>query len=179
MNVNIIVLGSGRHGKDTFAEMLCAASNGQLTFTSSSKVACDLFIFRHIKDKYGYQTEEQCFDDRENRREDWADLITAYNTPNKIRLASYIFSLHNIYVGMRRKDEFNACINCNMINYIFWVDASERCAAESKASMDITYDKDIMAWIDNNKTKAELSIQANTAWECIRAHGKLNSLIFR
>ncbi len=64
--IKLLVLGHKRHGKDTFAELL--AEEFKYTFESSSQAAADIFLYDELKDKYSYETPEECFEDRMNHR---------------------------------------------------------------------------------------------------------------
>ena len=49
----LLVIGHGRHGKDTVCEILRDKYN--YTFESSSKFCSKLFIYDNLKDKYNYK----------------------------------------------------------------------------------------------------------------------------
>ena len=120
-----------------------------LKFISSSQAAADIFIYDKLKNKYGYKTSEECFEDRVNHRAEWYDLICEYNKEDKTKLAKGILELANCYVGMRDRNEIDECIKQGLFDLIVWVDASERLPEEDKDSFNI--DKscaDII--IDNN-----------------------------
>jgi len=68
----LLIIGHARHGKDTLAELL--RDTFELKFVSSSQAASDIFIFDELKDKYGYTTPEECFEDRVNHRAEWYDM---------------------------------------------------------------------------------------------------------
>jgi len=145
----LLILGSARHGKDTFAEIL----NEQfgLKFKSSSQAAADIFLYDALKDKYGYTTPEQCFEDRVNHRAEWKQMICDYNKDDRAKLAKEILKTSNAYVGMRDKEEINECMRQGLFDLIIWVDATGRLPEEPASSFDI--DKscaDII--IENNET---------------------------
>ena len=60
----LLIIGHGRHGKDTVSEILC--NDFKLSFISSSMFACKKFIYDELKDKYEYKSFEECYDDRHN-----------------------------------------------------------------------------------------------------------------
>ena len=145
----LLILGSARHGKDTFAEIL----NEQfgLKFKSSSQAAADIFLYDALKDKYGYTTSEQCFEDRVNHRAEWKQMICDYNKDDRAKLAKEILRTSDCYVGMRDKEEINECMRQGLFDLIIWVDATGRLPEEPASSFDI--DKscaDII--IENNET---------------------------
>lgn len=147
MGPKISILGEARHGKDTMAEIL--EDRFRFKAKSSSTIAAEVFIFDALKDKYGYSTFEECFEDRVNHRAEWYDMITDYNTPNKGRLASKILENNDAYTGMRDYSEVEET------SYLFdlkvWVDASERKGKEDSSSITATKEQaDII--ITNNGT---------------------------
>lgn len=147
-----LVLGSARWGKDTFAEILEEVFG--LKFKSSSQAAADIFIYDALKNKYGYKTPEECFEDRVNHRAEWKTMICEYNTPDKAKLAKCILDRSDCYVGMRDKEEINECLKQGLFEIIIWVDASERLPLEDSSSFNIDKsDADFI--VDNNGTLEE------------------------
>jgi len=154
---NLLIIGSGRHGKDSLAELLNEYIG--LTFKSSSQAAADIFIYDELKGKYGYTTPEQCFEDRMNHRAEWYDLICDYNKDDKAKLAKEILKTSDCYVGMRDREEIDESVRQGLFDLIIWVDASERLPEEDKSSFNI--DKsyaDIV--VDNNGTLEEFKRKA-------------------
>jgi hypothetical protein len=133
----LLIIGHARHGKDTLAEKI--RDRMDLAFTSSS-----LFVGQEcIWPTWGrdrYHTFEEMFADRVNHRKTWADLISAYNTPDKTRTARTMLERgYDMYVGMRRRDEFNACRKARLFDRVIWIDARQRKPLESKDSMELKY----------------------------------------
>lgn len=135
MKTKLLIIGNARHGKDTFAELLNELFG--LKFISSSQAAADIFIYDTLKEKYGYKTSVECFEDRVNHRAEWYDMICEYNKDDKARLAKGILELADCYVGMRDRGEISECINQGLFDLIIWVDASERLPLESADSFNI------------------------------------------
>lgn len=149
----ILVIGNMKHGKDTFAEIL--RDEFGLKFISSSQAAVDIFIYQELKEKYGYKTPEECYEDRVNHRAEWYNMICDYNKDDKARLAKAILEVSDCYVGMRDREEIEECLRQNLFDLVVWVDASERLPLEPVDSFNI--DKscaDII--IDNNGTVNDL-----------------------
>lgn len=143
----LLIIGNARHGKDSMAEIL--QQEFGLKFKSSSQAAADIFLYDRLKDKYGYQTPEECFEDRMNHRQEWYEAICDYNKDDRARLAKDILSITDCYVGMRDRDEIVECIKQGLFDIIVWVDASGRLPLEDSNSFNI--DKscaDVI--IDNN-----------------------------
>jgi hypothetical protein len=114
-NMKLLVIGHGRHGKDTVSEIL--NEKYDLSFESSSRFCSKLFIFNELKDKFGYETEEQCYADRHSHRELWYNMICEYNQNDPSRLGREIFKEHDIYCGLRNKREFHAIKNNNAVDF--------------------------------------------------------------
>lgn len=150
----LAILGHARHGKDTCAELL--RDNFNFKFLSSSQAAADIFIYDALKEKYGYTTPLECFEDRMNHRAEWYNMICEYNKENRTKLASHVLEITDCYVGMRDKSELTACVNADLFDVVIWVDASDRLPAESLDSCNI--DKTCADFIiENNGTLEEFT----------------------
>lgn len=155
---SLLILGAARWGKDTLAELL--RDNFGLKFLSSSQACADIFIYDELKLKYGYNTPEECFEDRVNHRQEWHEMICDYNNNDRARLAKEILSTTDCYVGMRDRKEIEECIRQELFDIVIWVDASDRLPLEGKESFNI--DKscaDII--IENNGTYKEFVNKVN------------------
>ena len=170
---HIYIVGHGQHGKDTVAETL--RDNFGFTFTASSWFMAEKVVFPALKDKYGYETAEQCFNDRRNHRAEWFDLIDKAN-PNGTELSEAIFKHNDIYVGIRNKRELDAVkADSRFDPLIIWVDASDRLGPEPSDSMGITInDADYV--VDNNGTVEDLVDNISTlAYQLISLGGILKA----
>ena len=119
----LLIIGNMRHGKDTLAELLNEEFG--YTFESSSQSAANIFLYDELKDKYGYKTPEECFEDRVNHRQEWYEAICEYNKDDKARLAKGILERSDCYVGMRDRDEIEECLKQGIFDLVIWVDASD------------------------------------------------------
>lgn len=154
----LLIIGHGRHGKDTVCEILLEKYGFE--FKSSSKFCSEKFIFEKLKSKYGYSNEDECYNDRHNHREEWYDEICAYNLEDPAKLGREIFQEHDIYCGLRNKKEFHAMKNTGVFDYAIWVDRSDYLPLESRESMTLdVWMSDFV--IDNNGTLEDL--KSNTA----------------
>jgi hypothetical protein len=149
----LLVLGYGRHGKDTVAEIL-ARKHGY-RFTSSSEFVAKEIIW----DQWGwlrYPDFDAMFADRVNHREAWMRMIADFNTPDKTRTARTMLERgFDMYVGMRRMDEFVA--SSHLFDYIVWVDRAG--FPPETGSMDITPELAQPDFtIDNNGTLEDLEM---------------------
>ena len=149
----LLIIGNARHGKDTVCDILREEFN--YSFRSSSDFCAEKFIYAALKDKYGYTTYAQCFEDRHNHRAEWYDMIHAYCKDDFARLGREIFAENDIYCGLRNKSEFHAMKNTGVFDYAIWVDRSDHLPPEPKDSMSL---EQWMAdyTIDNNTTLEEL-----------------------
>ena len=156
--LKLLVIGHGRHGKDTVCEIL--RDKYDYSFESSSQFCSKLFIYDMLKDKYGYANEEQCYADRHNHRAEWYDAICDYNVPDAARLGREIFKAHDIYCGLRNRREFFAMQNTGVFDYAIWVDRSIWLPLESRDSMSL---EQWMAdyTIDNNGTLKDLEFNVD------------------
>jgi len=131
----LLVVGHGRHGKDTVCEIL--KTEHGFNFDSSSAFCARKFIYDELKDKYGYSSYEQCYIDRHNHRSEWYDMIHNYCKDDHARLGREIFSEYDIYCGLRNKAEFHAMRNAGVFDYCIWVDRSSHLPLEAASSMNL------------------------------------------
>jgi hypothetical protein len=149
---SLLIIGNKRHGKDSLAEIL--SDKFDLKFKSSSQACADIFIYDKLKLKYGYNTPEECFEDRVNHRQEWYEMICDYNKGDKSRLAREVLKTTDCYVGMRDRTEIEECLKNKLFDLVIWVDASDRLPLEDKESFNI--DKSCAHIIlDNNGTYNE------------------------
>ena len=150
---NVIIFGHRQHGKDTACEYLEAKYG--VSFASSSLFACQLFLFEQMrKEGHSYETIEECFADRVNHRKYWYEAIRDYNTPDKTRLGTKLFSKNDVYCGIRDLEEFRALKAAGMVRLAIFIDASGRLEKEDPESMKMDIeDADIV--ITNNSTLEE------------------------
>lgn len=156
MKGKLFVVGWGRHGKDQFAEYM-REFYPHISFVSSSLFVAEQAVFPHLKERYGYENVEQAYDDRHNHRAEWKQLISEYNKDDKAKMARELFEKHDIYVGIRCREELEAARELS--DLVIWVDRSKYVPPEGEESMTITKDMaDII--VDNNGSLAELRERA-------------------
>lgn len=151
--MKLMIMGHGDHGKDRVAEMVCDELG--LSYLGSSWAACEAYIFNSLKFPLGYRTPEECYEDRRNWRTLWGKLMAAYNSLDRARLGRYIYDRADIYVGVRRAEEFQAIKEARLFDIAVWVDASARKPPEPAASCTVTADLADYV-LDNNGTLADL-----------------------
>lgn len=169
----LLVVGHGRHGKDTVCELL---EQYGYTFQSSSKFCSELFIYNDLKHQYGYDDEEACYADRHNHRTEWYNMIHNYCKDDLARLGRNLFAEHDIYCGLRNKREFFAMQNEEIFDYAIWVDRTDHLPAEDPNSMSIEQ------WmcdytIDNNGSLERLKSNVSTLIRTIFKNQEPNRLV--
>jgi adenylate kinase family enzyme len=162
MKLKLMILGPARHGKDTVAEILSEAYG--LKFISSSFAAAEKVMvpyFSSIGIKYA--NLDECYADRVNHRQEWYEEIIRYNTPDHARLAREIYSVAEIYVGIRSAKELDAIRAEHLFDYSIWVDRSKHVPPEPSTSISVT--KEMANYvIDNNGTLEQLKVNARSLY---------------
>ena len=161
--MKILLIGHARHGKDTVSEMLVYLMG--LTFRSSSDFVNERAVFPVLAPKYGYQTLDECYQDRVNHRKEWYELLREYNGDDPARLGRELFEEYDIYCGLRHREEFQAMKDESLFDVCIWIDAGKRLPPESLESMTLTKeDADIV--VDNNGSLEDLRCQMLTICSC-------------
>ena len=141
--VRLLIIGHGRHGKDSVGDIL--RDHYGLRSISSSEFAAQKAVFPLVSDLY--PDWRAAYEDRAAQRDLWFHAIRAYNLRPGPMLAEQILEDHDIYTGMRSRDEFER--SRAMFDLVVWVDASRRLPPEPGGSMELrASDAD---WVvDNN-----------------------------
>ncbi len=157
--MKLLIIGNGRHGKDTVAEIMKEQYN--LPFLSSSLFAAENIIYPVLKSRYN--SIQECFEDRIHHRKEWYDLICDFNSEDPAKLARCILEQYDMYVGMRSSRELQSVRTLGLVDFIIWVDASQRLPLEDVASCTVlSTDADFI--IDNNGTMEQLYTNISTLW---------------
>lgn len=164
----LLIIGHARHGKDTVAQMI--QDNWGLAFISSSLFVGEEIIWP-LWGKERYPTFDAMFEDRVNYRSTWFDLIAAYNTPDQTKTATTMVARgYDLYVGMRRRAELQACARAGIFDKIIWVEASKRHEPEQLNSMELNRHMADRV-IDNNGTLKDLEKQLANLQESLHYQG--------
>jgi hypothetical protein len=164
--MKLLVIGHGRHGKDTVCEIL--QEKYDLSFESSSRFCSKHFIFDLLKDKYNYKDEYDCYNDRFNHRTEWYNAIREYNKDDDSRLGREILKRYNIYSGLRNKNEFFALKKNKVFDYAIWVDRCNYLPFESIESMNLEqWMADFV--IDNNGSLDDLKSNVNKLMDQLKS----------
>lgn len=160
----LMIMGYGRHGKDTAAEYL--RDKYGLTFQSSSIAAAEA-IFPLLQSVRDYGSVEEAFEDRHSvilvgvddgqilMREVWHQAIKLLNKGDPTTLAKQIYAKSDIYVGIRSKEEFNAIKSKRMFDLSIWIDRGEHLPPEAEVSCTVSPDMADLV-VNNNGTLEDL-----------------------
>lgn len=147
--LKLMVMGHGRHGKDTVSDLLAQVL--ELRWQSSSWFAAERLVFPRLRERYSYADALECYRDRHNHRVEWFTIIREYNQDDSARFSRDLFAEYDIYCGIRNRHELLAARDEGLYDLGIWVDASERHPSEDEGSCTVTSDlADII--IDNNST---------------------------
>ena len=149
--MKLLICGHAQHGKDSVADLLCDFN----AYTASSS---SFFVIKKLEKQMckdlGLSTAAEVYEKRSLHRQYLYEIIRDYNSPDKARLSKEILNEHQIYVGMRDLEEFNA--SKHLYDLKVWVDASGRgVPLEPITSFNIPKDEfDVI--IENNGTYDQL-----------------------
>jgi hypothetical protein len=153
----ILVVGETGHGKDAVCKIF--KKHFGYRFLPASRYASKEFIFDALREKHGYRSEEQCFNDRRNHIPEWVDLIDKYNTPDPAKLAKEVMQYSDIYCGVRKLREFLGILP--LIDIVVYVDAEQRLGKPDISAVEVEKKyADIL--FTNNKTEADLELRVKT-----------------
>lgn len=141
--LKILLLGHGRHGKDTVAGNLSIALG--YNWCSSSKFAAEKAVYPLISNLY--KDWQAAHLDRRNHRDLWFHAICAFNKRPGPSLVEQALVNHDIYVGMRSRIEFEN--SRPLFDLTIWVDRSKFVPDESATSMELR-ESDADITLNNN-----------------------------
>ena len=154
-----LIIGHGRHGKDTVGEILSA--NFGLRVRSSSEFAAERAVFPLMADQY--PDWRGCYDDRHNHRALWYHAIRAYNLRPGPMLAEQMLAENDVYTGMRSRAEFGK--SRELFDAVIWVDRSKFLPPEPSESMELMA-TDADHFIDNNGDLDDLCENVCSLMDC-------------
>lgn len=163
----LLLIGHGRHGKDTAAALL--ADRLRLSFVSSSEFAAAHAVWPLVADLGIWADWRAAYADRAQHRELWFHAIAAANARPGPSLAARILEDHDLYVGMRARAEFDR--SRHLFDLVIWVDAGDRLPPEPTSSNELTRaDADLV--LDNNGAEADLPARVrDLAWVILERFG--------
>jgi dephospho-CoA kinase len=113
--MSILIVGEGRHGKDTVADILRKKG---YTFRGSSEVMCQE-LYPLLSD--WFSSPEELYEKRHNHRQLLYELICAYNIDDPTRLAKKVLEDSHGYVGMRSWREVDYSLKNGLFQDVIWV----------------------------------------------------------
>ncbi len=133
--ITILIVGHGRHGKDTLAELI--TKHLGFKFRGSSQVAAKLVVYPFMK-KF-YKNWKECFEDRlsDSRRQLWYNLICEYNEGDPTRLAREVCKGGYGYTGLRDKLEVETAMAEGLFTHVIWINNPR--LAENDKTMTFNY----------------------------------------
>lgn len=154
--MNIVVVGSAQHGKDTVGEFI--EKHSDLKCTASSETALELFLFKELSEKHGYKTIQEAYENRHKNRKEWFEAIQDYNKEDKTRLAREVMKKGNVYLGMRDPQELHACLEENVFDLTLGVlDPRKPLETHSKV-VDVHSDSDYLIYNDKGLEELEIAV---------------------
>lgn len=151
----ILILGHGRHGKDSVAFHI--ANKLRYSYKEPSLIIAERFLFPILGAYMGYPSAYKMFVDRINHRVLWGEVMAAINFLDPAKITKEILLQQHIYVGIRRMREYEA--SKHFFDVILWVDASKRLPLEPTSSMEFITPPPEAIVIDNNGDKQLLMDQ--------------------
>ncbi len=152
--MKIAICGMARSGKTTASKWI--TENTSLRYSRSTSEAAAQLVYDTIKASSKpcwYRNVRDAWNDRVNRRAQWARIIWDYNQPSGTRLYEEMLEQgEDILDGIRKSSELKACRD--LLDLSIWI--SRPNTHESNASCEIqAVDCDIT--IHNNGTLEELN----------------------
>ena len=117
----ILIVGHGRHGKDTLAELITKHQGNK--FRGSSAVMCEELYSPHFEALY--DSPEALFEARHEHRNQLYDLICDYNKEDPTRLARKVMEGGHGYTGMRAFEEVMECIKQDVFTHVIWIERND------------------------------------------------------
>lgn len=154
--MKIAIMGHARHGKDSAAKILCNLMK-KPEHIEGSFILCERFIYPMVGHLMGYKSIRQCWNDRDNHRALWYEMIKAINHTDAKRAANTVFDVQTIYTGIRTYKEYHAIKHD--LDACIWVDASKRLPLESPSSNEIQQMPKECIYLDNNGEESLLREQ--------------------
>jgi hypothetical protein len=165
--MKLLLIGEGRHGKDTVAEIL--RDYHDWSYRSSSHWSAEHVIYPHITSVVASALAGRDWEGFYNNRHDdrqlgcgrryWYDAILDYNKKHGAdAVARGVLAEADIYVGMRSRYEFEG--SKHLFDLIVWVDRSGHLPPEGD-SMELTKE-DAHVVLDNNGTLRDLWLEVDS-----------------
>lgn len=147
--MRLALSGAGECGKDAAGDILKEVSTLRYT-AGTSKYAAEIVFDQWGRDRY--PDAEECWLDRRNHRQTWAQIIGEYNKNDPVALYRDCLKHQDILAGLRYKHEMLACKEAGLVDLWIWIDRKglphDSTIQYGPFECDIT--------IDNNGTLSDL-----------------------
>lgn len=169
--MNICIIGHGRHGKDTVAEMIAEEWPG-FNYEYGTSWFASVIVFEHFKEHgwpatidllaadnftidHVYDSPAHCWANRHKHRKEWFDIIGEYNALDEgVALYRDCLEEQNILTGIRKTSEMEALKEHGLVDCTIWVHR-DGFPGESATSMELgIWDADFS--IDNDGDLGDL-----------------------
>jgi hypothetical protein len=142
----LLIVGYGRHGKDTMADILEEITG--LRYGGSTSWAALPFIARTLG-----MHPQKVWESRHANRQFWFDFCNVLRKNDPLFLVRRVLKQGDLVVGIRDKEELDCCRASGWFKRIIWVDALSR-IPEGDATVKFK-PADCDEIIFNNTTRAE------------------------
>jgi hypothetical protein len=117
----IAISGPGRSGKDCVSEWL--RDHTVLRYVAGTSWYAAPLVYERMTDRgFRYATVEDCWNDRHNYRQIWADVIGTYNSGDPARLYRDCIAKQDLLTGVRWRKEKQACEAAGLVKMWLWVE---------------------------------------------------------
>ena len=122
--MKLLILGPGESGKTTVAKYI--AETYGIQYRDSSEAAAE--VIKPVLDLWRGRgcCAARHHELRRHHRTLWAECIALYNAHDATALARKVLESGDIYVGMRKLREYNACMRAGLFNTVFYCDCGGR-----------------------------------------------------
>lgn len=154
--MRLFIAGDPESGKDALG--LAIEKLFKMPACSSSLAAMPHVYGMSPELKLKYPDARAAWEDRRTpeNRVLWHDYIVKLNTPNLTTLGRILLEDHDVYVGIRNPDEFEACKKAGLCDLSIWVTSDIRGSKESAKSNGMSPHMCDMEFRNNCETLGEL-----------------------
>ncbi len=133
-DIKILIVGHGRHGKDTLANMLDVELG--FKFRGSSEVAASAVVYPLMSNFY--DSPEDAFSRRHENRELWRAVISDFNREDPARLSKLVCADGHGYTGLRDKREVITTIKSGLFTHVIWIKRPDLKEDDSTMMFDLS-----------------------------------------
>lgn len=123
--MKLAICGPGRCGKDTVAEWL--GRNTRMRYKAGTSLwAAPLVFERMLAAGYDYTTVVDCWSDRHNHRQLWAETIGDINRDDPVKLYRDCLAEQDLLTGLRWRHELQAVRAAGLVDFWVWIERPGR-----------------------------------------------------